>query len=360
MKYERATQLQFWRFVAFLIIFQYHASQWALYEIDIAKGLVGVFFFVLLSGALSSYSLHQKAFKNDSKGIIDYKIKSIVRTYPLYIVTNCFTLVYSIPIYMITDHNYKALAKEFFNFVLTATMLQPWFLKTDIFNATSWYIASISWCGILCIPIYLFLEKKLNSRRPVAVMSLFAIAGLLYTAVSAFAVSYVLKLDLTGAPILYHPLVLVGLFLTGVSLGYIVILLYDRAAELKSKSNVFTILEILCTGIWIALILYPSPDTGLFPLISIIADFFLILVFMFGHGKISALFRFKPLVHLGNISFETYLIHQVVIFVFCYSNGWDSFSNLGNIYAFSICLFVTLVMSDFLHSMVGRRTMRQY
>ena len=360
MKYERATQLQFWRFVAFLIIFQYHASQWALYQIDTAKGLVGVFFFVLLSGTLSSYSLHQKTFKNDSKGILDYKIKSIIRTYPLYIVTNCFTLVYSIPIDMVTSHNFKSLAKEFLNFGLVATMLQPWVLKTDIFNATSWYIASISWCGILCIPIHLFLEKTLSSKRPVMLMSLFAIGGVLYTALSALAVSIVLKLDLTGAPILYHPLVFIGLFVSGVSLGYIVILLYDRAAELKSKSNLFTILEILCTGIWAALILYPRPDTGLYPIISIVVDFFLVLVFMFGHGKISELFRSKPLVHLGNISFETYLIHQVVIFVFCYSNGWESFSTLGNIYALSICLFVTLIMSDFLHSMVGRRTMKQY
>ncbi len=40
MRYERTIQLQFWRFLAFLIIFQYHASQWTFYQIDTAKGLV--------------------------------------------------------------------------------------------------------------------------------------------------------------------------------------------------------------------------------------------------------------------------------------------------------------------------------
>lgn len=159
MRYERTIQLQFWRFIAFLIIFQYHASQWALYKIDTAKGLIGVFFFVLLSGAMSSYSLHQKDFRVNPKGILDHKIKNIIRTYPLYIITNCFTMVYLIPIDLVTSHSIKALAKDFLNFVLSATMLQTWILKTENYNATNWYVASISWIGILSIPVHVFSKK---------------------------------------------------------------------------------------------------------------------------------------------------------------------------------------------------------
>ena len=131
MKYERANQLQFWRFLAFLIIFQCHASQWAPFQIDNIRALLGVFFFVLLSGAMSSYALHQKAFRNDSKGILDHKIKSVIRAYPLYIITNCFTMAYLIPIDLVTSHSFKDLAKEFINFILTATMLQPGFWRQN-------------------------------------------------------------------------------------------------------------------------------------------------------------------------------------------------------------------------------------
>lgn len=358
MKYERANQLQFWRFLAFLIIFQCHASQWAPFQIDNIRALLGVFFFVLLSGAMSSYALHQKAFRNDSKGILDHKIKSVIRAYPLYIITNCFTMAYLIPIDLVTSHSFKDLAKEFINFILTATMLQPWFLKTESFNATSWYVASVSWIGILSIPVHIFSEKKMGSKRPVILMSILALAGVLYTAIMTFGASYILKIDITTVPILYHPLVLLGLFISGMSLGFIAIILIDRASERKTKSSVFTMLEIILTVLWLSLLFYPSTNIGIFPVLSIVVDYFLILVFIFGRGKLSDLFRLSPLVHLGNITFETYLVHQIIIFAFCFRNGWSSFSRLGNLFALSLCMFVTLVISDFLHSMVGRRTMK--
>ena len=196
-------------------------------------------------------------------------------------------MAYLIPIDLVTSHSFKDLAKEFINFILTATMLQPWFLKTESFNATSWYVASVSWIGILSIPVHIFSEKKLGSKRPVILMSILALAGVLYTAIMTFGAAFILKIDITTVPILYHP-----------------------------------------------------------------------LVFIFGRGKLSDLFRLSPLVHLGNITFETYLVHQIIIFAFCFRNGWSSFSRLGNLFALSLCMFVTLVISDFLHSMVGRRTMK--
>ena len=360
MNLNRANQIQFWRFLSFFMIFSYHARHWTWWNNNnnFVKMVLALSFFVLLSGAMSSYSLHQKDFGRAPKEILVYRVKKLTRTYPLYIMTNCFTLIYFVPFEMVQNHDLKGLATAFLGFMFSALMLQPWVMLTEIYNATSWYVATIFWCGILSIPVHIFAEKLMQKKHPVLKMSLLALAGFLYTAILALATGYIFNLDLLTVPVLYIPSVLVGIFVMGMALGNIVILLREKASNLQNKDSIFTILEIITAGAWIALALYRGSADTFFIVAAFLINIPHILIFMMGYGKLSSILQLKPFVHLGNISFETYLIHQIIISVFCNINGWDSYSRFGNLYAFCMCMFVTLLIADFLHSIVGRRTER--
>ena len=111
MKLNRVNQVQFLRFVAFLLLFAYHASFWIPnYPDNQLSGLFGLFYFLLLSGVMASYSLYQK---NDieptAKNIFKYFRQKLVKFYPLYFITNLLAVIYTVPSLMVASHSYREL-----------------------------------------------------------------------------------------------------------------------------------------------------------------------------------------------------------------------------------------------------------
>ena len=81
---------------------------------------------------------------------------------------------------------------------------------------------------------------------------------------------------------------------------------------------------------------------------------FMIVVFAFGKGFLSKVFRNRILVFLGNISFECYILHQVTLWVFLTLCHIRDVSQLGNAVGLTMTLSIILLASWLLH---GRPTL---
>ena len=93
---RREDQIQFFRFIAFVMIFLWHAKTWRIKYLPGDVGAqTGVYFFFLLTGVMASYSLALKEVSPTKENIKDYLKRKLVRLYPLYFVTNLLTFLYN-------------------------------------------------------------------------------------------------------------------------------------------------------------------------------------------------------------------------------------------------------------------------
>lgn len=348
-KLGRAEQIQFFRFVAFWMILLWHAKAFSfkLFPGEIGSQ-TGMYFFILLSGLVSSYSLAYKNIEPTKKNILEYIKKKIIKLYPLYFVTNLVTVIYNVPMYEVTGYHFKALAKIFIDFVLSSLLLQTWVFKAFVFNSVGWYVATIIWISIINIPFCHYANKIRQKSHPIIRFAGIIILGLLETLAAMGIVTALVPGDpgVTGA--LNFPLVMLGMYVAGMALGYIIIILMEDHEEWKTQTGKFTVIEaivLICTIIYIYI---PGDSTNIATLGCVLINIALLIVFMLGYGKVSNALRAKPLVYLGNISFEAYLIHQIVLHEFIANNGDQAYNQFGNFYMIIVITVVTMVLAAFL------------
>ncbi len=350
MKLNRVNQVQFLRFVAFFLLFAYHASFWIPnYPDNQLSGLFGLFYFLLLSGVMASYSLYQK---NDieptAKNIFKYFRQKLVKFYPLYFITNLLAVIYTVPSLMVASHSYRELLVKGLEFVATMLMCQTLLFKPYIYNAASWYIASIIWLSLLNIPFSHYSRKIMKKDKAIRKFVLIAVLGIVYSLMAAVMATTVFHLD-ESQGITAHPFIIGGVYVTGMAIGNIVILIRERYPSIRLNKRLFTGIELAVVAMSVATITYQGPANPVLFVLPIILNCFVLIVFMLGYGNVSKLFAKKNLVKLGNITFEAYLIHQVVIFLFANVNNWATDSRLGNLYALTFCFVTSLVLAFILH-----------
>lgn len=97
-----------------------------------------------------------------------------------------------------------------------------------------------------------------------------------------------------------------------------------------------------------------------FSLCWLIPNLLNILVFCREQGIISKILKNKVLIWLGDISMETYIIHQVVIINM--SNAIGNVTNTVMKYLALIFIFViVIIISNFIHkSMINKKTCNEY
>lgn len=350
MRLGRLNQIQFLRFLAFFLLFEYHASAWIPnYSNNNVTVLFALVFFILLSGFMSSYSLYYKDIEPTVHNILRYFRKKLIRFYPLYLITNLITVIYTIPFGSVAYHNFKDVFTKGFEFVATIFMFQTWIFRPFIFNAASWYIASIIWLSLLNIPFSSFSKKIIAQDKAMIKFVGIAIISIIYTVLAAIVAMAVFHLSETDG-ITAHPLIIGGIYVTGMALGNIAILIKERNPELENKTTLFTWIEILLFVLSYIIVSYNGEGNAIVYILPILLDCAILIIFTLGYGKLSKLFSRKTFVMLGNITFEAYLIHQVIIFLFANINGWGAETRLGNLYALSFCLVTSLVIAMFLYN----------
>lgn len=271
---------------------------------------LGVSFFFVLSGFILTYVYGDMRNHN----IFGFYKARLARVWPIHIVTLCVTLYFIVP---------HLLFRPGWGTPLLSNILlvQAWIPITGYvfsFNGVSWSISTE-------LAFYLIFPFLASSNR----------FWVFYAAIAALCFCILTIVNLSGASlsstklfefsashlILQHPAVRLLEFATGVAAGKIFL---NRKVEIGTLGEVAAIVAVLAYALtsnllrpWLggALGLWYTQSGGF--LLFAVA----IYVFACSTGRISQVLSHRIFVRLGEISFATYMIHQIVIRI-AVANGW--------------------------------------
>ncbi|MBO6215088.1 MAG: OpgC domain-containing protein, partial [Lachnospiraceae bacterium] len=124
---EKANQLQFLRFMAFMLIFMWHSLQHEVWWSPSINGAASaVSFFIILSGFVSAYSSYGAETDCSIAASLRYLWKKIVKFYPLYLATNLLAALYSGIPEMIRYQDIDRLKNMGVIFLRNVLMIQSW------------------------------------------------------------------------------------------------------------------------------------------------------------------------------------------------------------------------------------------
>lgn len=294
-----SSQFQFLRFIAFSLIFLWHVDCWSYSWFP--KGLgaaLAVSFFFVLSGFCTGFSGYLKEEKPTIKNIFNYVLKKILKFYPLLLVT---TLIW----FFIIDGgngNEKQLLKNLF-------LIQSWF-KNGFFslNGVTWFLSTIIFIYLFKVP-FLYLLCLINKSRK---KYIYLIS--LVLCISTFLILYFyLTNDINNQ--YYHyifPPARLFEYLLGSTIGFLTksLMVDKKSAQYNNKRTIFTVLEVFGILFWISTVYIVNYFNKFsFTVYWIIPNIVLLIIFSFGRGYVSQLFRLKPFKFLGDLSFECFIIH---------------------------------------------------
>ena len=151
-------------------------------------------------------------------------------------------------------------------------------------------------------------------------------------------------------------------YIIGICISNIIYLFENK--NYKYFSNEFkgilcSLLEIGSIMLWICNMYLPMEYWEYRIVHWIIPNIVLIAIFIHGKGIISNLFRKKVLVYLGDISFECFLIHQIVIYFYKQSIDVDATEIVGRLFSIIFCLILTIMIANIAHGKANESSLAQ-
>ncbi len=358
MSKHKTDQLQFLRFGAIFWIFCFHAhihdvgnlnpdyNKW--YSI----GLNGVVFFFILSGFISGYHSYEKEITVTFSGIVSYVKKKLKKLYPLYLAVTLFSVIFSdIPTLIasgspgLLNYPLRLLARHLL-------LLQSWIKifpgEYFTYSEVGWFLSTILFMYILNLPLRA-LATKIRKQRNSTII--FVIISLIYACLSILWCYLMRNTDVEFWACTI-PISRLGEYVCGMALGYALYPITEHIDDTQKNKIIFTVLEVIVPVIWYMWRRIGFPEWTLRIARWFVPNIMLLSVFTPGLGYISGLFRTKPLKAMGDMAFNFYLIHSMVIKVYLAATGYDpAISATG--FSFILC-FMICVMISFLISRTGR------
>lgn len=347
MKNEsRADQLQFLRFIAFTLIFLLHGSVWNFLELPVKSGAIeAVSFFFILSGVVTGYSSYEKEMTPTLKNVFEYMKRKLCKVYPLYIVTTLFTIIYTQIPQLISTHQFKTLIKGLgIQLLKNVLLLQSWFPTGYFsFNGVGWFLSTIIFLYLFNVPVIYILNKVNKSKyRYLYFTGSFVILILLI-----ITYCYIMRNHNAEFWMYVFPPARIGEYFCGIIMGCV-----TRSIKLHNqiqgeRRTLFTYMEIGALIFWLGAS-FSATGTWQFRIVQwLLPNIIVLVVFTFGNGWISKLFSCKLLKWLGDISFECFLLHQIVENLYAKLNG-GSISRMGDLFALAFCMVITVVFATLL------------
>lgn len=339
----RAEQLQFLRFLAFFNIYMFHTESWVIFPLRMSHlGSASVSFFFILSGLVTGYSGYGKEVKLTLRDHRQYMMRKLRKVYPLYFLTTLLAVTYSGIPEAVIHMDPEKLRTPLTYLVKNLLLIQSWFPRDSMsYNGAAWFLSTLLFLNTLNPPLLFGLNKVRKSRWKY-VFYLFASLGL--TAVTV-VFCYMTQEWKMGYWHYRFPPARIGEYVCGMMLGFLIRDLQPRLKPKPALTWAFTALEVFGLVFWVLSL----PHAGNYWRNHIISwlkpNMLLLAVFGFGMGWVSRLFRCRPLVALGNLGFECFLIHMIVVNGFTFLNPGAADSVAGKVFAFVFCLTVTLVLA---------------
>ena len=346
----REDQMQFLRFGMFLMVFFLHMSMPEIYPVW-NGGVSAVSFFFMLSGALLGFYAVGKRCELSVKNIVSDALRKAGKQYDLYLITMLFAIFWSELPVMVVNFRFGEMKQPLLQLGRNLLMIQSWFSEGYFsYNGVGWYLSTLMFLCLLNLPLTALL-RKIDSRPGrvkicVAAMALCIGLTALY--------SYVTDVeDIHFWQYIFLP-ARMGQYICSTLLGYCIRLAKNKISEDRKTYWFFTAAEIGALLFWFAS-LYTSTMSWHVRLVDGFApNILLIGVFLMGQGGISRLFRWKPLVKLGNLSADCYLLHQIVINLFFTLSGVEAPTVVSKLLCGGFCLGFTLAVAWFLDRKVRK------
>lgn len=292
---EKINSLQGLRVISMIIIFLYNCELFPF-------GHLAVTFFFILSGVVSYYSNDKIQNISLSSSIKYYKNK-IKKFYLVYLLTIILGLIVNYTVF--SRYN---LSKKILIILSNVTLTQAFIPNSDYYfslNGVGWYLSSLVFC-YLVFNMYNYYLNKINISPIIIIVTLWVIQALISLAI--INLSY----DTTQWIIYINPIMRSINFLMGMLLAKIFINKRQKnITEDINYSKFEIIICVLFVVIYINSVFIPRAfiwSVYYSPIIMLI-----IYIFSFEKGAISKILGKNIFVKLSAVSFEFYMIHQLII-----------------------------------------------
>ena len=357
---ERANQLQFLRFISFLLIFLWHSEGYRIkYMPPGGNGAVcAVSFFFILSGFVTAYSSYNKKTELTLNNILRELWKKLKKFYPLYLIIIIISVLYSSIPLNIASYRFDLLIVNGKQLLKNLLLIQSWFPQGYFsYVGSAWFLSTIMFLYIFNIPFRSLLNKIKESRYKWFLYFLTFILAISYSAIYSYFIRN-LKTEFWGY---VFPPARLGEYFSGMTLGYMIMQLKNNFLDKKIHSSkkvifLFTILELVILILWIKNI-YTIQSSWAFRIVAWVPfNIIMVLIFGIGMGLFSKFFQNHYLKLLGDISFECFLIHQIILHIYYEMSGVRSVSILGNVFSILYCLILTIMAALLIHKFTLKKT----
>lgn len=302
--------LQSLRFFAILMVFLSHLlylQENSIYSKFFNRflydGYCGVSFFLVLSGFVISYNYYNKISSYSKKEVIEFTKKRFRKIYPLHLLT--FLLSILVFIKIIYKFPLKMIIIGIFNITLTQSFI-PINGVYFSFNAVSWYLSVILFCYLLT-PFLISNIKKIEIKNINLIIAIIAIYLLQVIYVLIF------KENNHNHWLIYiNPFFRLLDYINGLLLGVMVLKNRSINTDISIKNTIYEVGTILI--FLVIYYFYPYINQSIrWGCYYTPSSILIIFIFSKQGGYISKMLQNKYLVYLGNISFEFYMVHQIVL-----------------------------------------------
>lgn len=338
-KGKKIESLQTLRGIAFLSILSLHTGVFP-------AGAWGVSVFFILSGFLMAYSYYDKQIDSSFGGCIQFSVKKIKKLYPLHIVT----LIIMVPLVLIrlfTSYSLEKAIRLVIYAVLNVFLLQAWIPNSNAYfsyNGVSWYL---SVCVLLyaLFPIIITPIRKQSNKQLVVTAVVIYMAQVFCALITRFVPILPFSDNFSKWFTYVFPLFRIGDFVIGCCFG-IIFLKKDFTYSTVKSTLYEAITIILVLGqiyIYARQVGILGEDWFRFSLLFTSTSVPTVFLFSLNKGHITRMLRCKPLIFLGNISANAFLIHQVVIAYIDYLSKILIENSISKYTKFVLTLFLIVI-----------------
>jgi peptidoglycan/LPS O-acetylase OafA/YrhL len=294
----RLNVLQAFRLFAFLMIFRNHV--WRLIPCSIDFGARGVEIFIILSGFLMSYCYYNKNIACTWYESFLICKKKLLKFYPLHVIM----FLACIPLVINRISTIEEIKRVIINGVINLLLLQSWFTDPYIyagFNSATWYLSAILVCYFMT-PVIFAVIRKYRNNLLILIWGLFLLRfSLEYIRIH---VPNIITFSVHSSPIFR---------LMEYAIGCVLGVIFLENGNIKKYKNiyVYSLLEVGLVVVYILAVKYGN-DTWLRVYYILIVSL-IVYVFALEKGLFSKMLSNRFFVHFGNISFELFMVHVVII-----------------------------------------------
>jgi len=300
-KNSKLNSLQGLRLLAFLLIYLNH-SFWLL---GIGKifdfGARGVEIFFVLSGFLVAYNYGDRVFDCSWKNCTLYAYNKLKKFYILHFITFLLFLYYPTKEYIRGGLSSTKIHTLIIDCVLNITLLKSWYFPSAFsLNGVTWFLSTILFAYFLVPKIVMYLRQRDNSLYVLLFCILISLKMILDT------YGYKFPHNFHAFSLYTNPLYRLQDFV----LGYVFFMAVKRSLN-EPQYNMHKIAQFIIPLMYVvSCFLF---DKNWVPAPFILLTCLLVYLLSFPNNIYENILGNKILVILGNISFEMFILHNLMI-----------------------------------------------